>query len=352
VRTTFILTLSSLACFPLVKCESGAAQVEPAIEFTVVPPADPGGPDRLAPVAGRVRRARPNQRIVLFSKSGGWWVQPFRSRPFTNIEPDSTWKSKIHLGTEYAAMLVGPDYRPPVTTDSLPQPGGAIVAMAAVKGSGAWVPPPVKTIAFSGYDWQIVQVRIDRHGPNYCDARNVSVDSKGHLHLSLTHRDGRWTSAALSLARPLGYGTYVFTVHDTGHLDPAAALLMYTWDNRADHNHRELNISISNWGNPSDKNAQYVLQHEDIAANVSQFSAPAGRLTHSIRWEPGSALFTTVRGADPASPGPVVAHQRFTAGVPEPSTATVRLDLLVANGSPNPPAKDVEVVIEKFVFLP
>jgi hypothetical protein len=352
IRSTLVLTGCSLACFLAANCGTSSAKVAPTIEFTVVPPADPGGPDTLAPVAGRVKGAHANQRVVLFARSGGWWVQPYRTRPFTSIEKDSAWTSSIHLGTEYAALLVEPAYRPPVSTEFLPRPGGDIVAMATVKGSGAWVPPAPKTIAFSGYDWQIVQVRIDRHGPNDGDARNVSVDSEGRLHLLLAQREGRWTSAMLSLTRALGYGTYIFTVRDTSKLDPSAALLMYTWDDRADHNHRELNVSIGNWGNPRDKNAQYVLQHEDIAANVSRFSAPSGRLTHAIKWEPGAALFTTVRGADAASAGQPVARQRFTTGVPEPSTATVRLGLLYAHEAPNPPARNVEVVVEKFVYLP
>jgi len=331
-------------------CRARTESTDPVIEFTVVPPADNGGPDKVAPVAGRVRGAGSNQRIVLFARSGGWWVQPYRSRPFTAIQPDSTWKNTIHLGTEYAALLVGPDYRPPVTTDALPQRGGAILAVATIKGSGTWVPPPPKSLTFSGYDWHIVQTRIDRHGPNDCDARNAWVDADGHLHLLLAQREGRWTSAALTLDRPLGYGTYAFTVRDTSNLDPAAAFSMYTWDDRAEQTHRELNISISSWGNPRNKNAQYVLQFEDVADNVFRYDAPAGRLTHTFRWEPGRASFATVRGSDPAAQP--VAHRQFTVGVPAPATATVRLCLLSVAESPNPPAGNVEVVVEKFVYLP
>ena len=168
----------------------------------------------------------------------------------------------------------------------------------------------------------------------------------------LAEREGRWTSAQVRLTRPLGYGTYLFDVRDTSHLDPAAALVMFTWDDRADQNYRELNVSISKWGNPQNKNAQYVLQYEDVAANVFRFSAPAGRLTHSFRWEPGRASFTTVRGGGVASSGRVVAHHEFTAGVPVPATATATLSLLYAHESPSPPTKNVEVVVEKFVHLP
>src|SRR5262249_49249679 len=93
-------------------CARKPAAPEYAVEFTLVPEAASGGPDRMAPIAGRVRGARPGQRVVLFTKSGAWWVQPFRFRPFTTIEPDSSWKSRIHLGTEYAALLVDSEFYP------------------------------------------------------------------------------------------------------------------------------------------------------------------------------------------------------------------------------------------------
>ena len=51
--------------------------------------------------------ARPGQQVVLFARSGGWWVQPMANTPFTPIQPDGTWRNSTHLGTEYAALLVG-----------------------------------------------------------------------------------------------------------------------------------------------------------------------------------------------------------------------------------------------------
>src|SRR5678815_4781798 len=88
-------------CIFLSSCQSPGPHPSPVIEFSKVPPADLGGPDRVETIAGRVTGARPGQRIVLFAKSGQWWVQPTSSQPFTVIQPDSSWKSSIHLGTEY-----------------------------------------------------------------------------------------------------------------------------------------------------------------------------------------------------------------------------------------------------------
>jgi signal transduction histidine kinase len=105
------------------------------IEFTRVPLIDKGGSPRLDTVQGRVIGARPGQQIVLFARSGAWYVQPFADQQFTKIQPDSTWSNSTHLGTEYAAVLVEPEYRPPAATYVLPGVGGGVVARAIVPGT-------------------------------------------------------------------------------------------------------------------------------------------------------------------------------------------------------------------------
>jgi hypothetical protein len=107
----------------------------PSIEFTLVPPAETGTQQKLHQIAGRVRGAKPGQRIVLFARSGQWWVQPTPVRPFTDIQPDSQWKGATHPGTEYAALLVDPGYSPPATADELPAKGGYVSAAAIAKGA-------------------------------------------------------------------------------------------------------------------------------------------------------------------------------------------------------------------------
>jgi formate hydrogenlyase transcriptional activator len=78
--------------------------------------------------------ARPAQQIVLYARSGAWWVQPLADRPFTKIQPDSKWKNSSHPGTEYAALLVDPGYQPPAITIELPGVGGSVAAVAVVEG--------------------------------------------------------------------------------------------------------------------------------------------------------------------------------------------------------------------------
>ncbi|MCI0387824.1 MAG: sensor histidine kinase [Acidobacteria bacterium] len=95
---------------------------------------DEGGTGKIAAIEGRVIGARSGQQIVLFARSGAWYVQPLTDQPFTKIQPDSTWRNSTHLGTEYAALLVEPEYRPPAMTNVLPNKGGAVVAVAIVPG--------------------------------------------------------------------------------------------------------------------------------------------------------------------------------------------------------------------------
>jgi hypothetical protein len=336
-----------------VGCRGPSGSAGPSLEFVTVPEANVGGSDRRETISGRVVGARDGQQIVLFAKSGVWWVQPFTVQPFTKIEADSTWKSTIHLGTEYAALLVDPSYRPPATIDILPKPGGPVIAVATVKGTGDLIERARKTLSFSGYEWELRAIPSDRGGNNDYDPDNAWTDEQGFLHLRLAQRGGRWTSVEVINTRSLGYGTYLFVVRDTSQLDPAAALGLLTWDEQgADQNHRELDIEISQWGDPTISNAQYVVQPYYVPANVVRFAAPPGQVTHTFRWEPGRASFRSFRGAGTATSGPAVAEHIFTAGVPIPGTERVRMNLYFFRYAPEPPRGDVEVVIERFQYLP
>jgi signal transduction histidine kinase len=72
--------------------------------------------------------------VVLYARSGAWWVQPFENQPFTVIQPDSRWRNHTHPGTEYAALLVDPGYQPAARIDELPAPGGGVAAAVRVDG--------------------------------------------------------------------------------------------------------------------------------------------------------------------------------------------------------------------------
>src|ERR1700761_5677245 len=129
---------SMLLCVVLLSgCRAQTPAQAPVVEFTKIPPAAQGGRERVDEVAGRVSGAHPGQQIVVYARSGPWWVQPWPDKPFIPIGSDSSWSTPTHLGFEYAALLVEPGYHPPPTLDTAPVPGGHILAVASVKGQGS-----------------------------------------------------------------------------------------------------------------------------------------------------------------------------------------------------------------------
>lgn len=137
-----ILRAQRILLFVCCLCVGGCGRRQndssPSVEFNKIPPAEKGGGTRLDTVSGSVFGARPGQQIVLFARSGAWYVQPLTDRQFTEIRPDSTWENSTHLGTEYAALLVEPGYQPPSVTDEVPRPGGGVIAVAVVPGEPAF----------------------------------------------------------------------------------------------------------------------------------------------------------------------------------------------------------------------
>jgi hypothetical protein len=248
-------------------------------------------------------------------------VQPFADKPFTAIQPDSTWKSLTHPGTAYAALLVDSRFQPLPTMAVLPNKGGLVLAVATVEGAKPVTPP--KTLTFSGYQWEIRSGASDRAGSlNYFDQSNAWTDPSGLLHLRISKQGKDWRSAEIKLSRSLGYGSYRFVVRDVSHLEPQG------------------------------RNAQDVVQPYFVAANTVRFLAPPGTLTHWMTWEPGRASFRTVRGAQSKVGADSVAQHVFTSGVPSPGSERMHINLYVYKSKRNPLEREAEVIIEKFEFRP
>jgi len=337
-------------------CHSQSPSSTPAIIFDKIPSADIGGPDKVDTIEGHTSGVQAGQQIVLYAKSRElWWVQPFYDRVYTKIQADSRWKSETHLGTEYAALLVNQGYKPPRTTESLPTPGPGIAAVAVVKGQGKMPDPvPVTTLHFSGYDWTV------RNGGTYRGGsyvpfvqENAWTDNKGALHLRMSRDNNEWRCAEVKLSRSLGYGTYRFTVRDISHMEPNAVLTLLTWDGvLTEDNRRELDIEISQWGFPENDNAQYVVQPYYIPLNIVRFRAPTGVLTQSIQWKPGQATFTTATGAGDSAKQHIIHEHLFNAGVPAAGGDTVRINLYAFLKGQTPLKNEIEVIIDKFEYLP
>ena len=161
-------TVGLLLVVLLSSCSSLPDAGKPSIQLTSVPPAERGGGPALDRISGRVSNHHPEHRVVLFARSGAWYVQPYADQPFTPIQPDSTWINSTHLGTEYAALLVEPGYAPPPYIAELPHEGNGVVALTVVAGTPPfwwswWFRAAVFALAlfalFMAYRWHVRQVR-------------------------------------------------------------------------------------------------------------------------------------------------------------------------------------------------
>jgi len=343
------LFFTSASCGPRVKHAP-----EPKISFTQVPQWSPGDRNLQDVMEGTVSGAQPDQRMVIYSKAGPlWWLQPLLTSPFTTILPDHVWRNETHLGTDYAVLLVDPSYHPAAVLDQVPKPGAGIatvaVAHAPEKSSSFFVD-------FSGFTWRVRKVPSDRGGTvNAYHPDNVFTDKSGALHLRILNRDGQWSCSEVNLTRSLGYGTYSFTVEDTSRLEPSVVFGIFTWDFSTDReNHREFDIDISRWGDPDNKNAEFLIQPNFVPANISRFNAPPGTLKHTIVWEPGRITMATSRLSSPPGSPPVF-QRVFTSEVPTPGSESVRLTFYVyrkPTGDSLTLQRPAEVVVDRFEYLP
>ena len=204
-------------CLFLNTCGNQPSRSAPNVTFDKIPVADVGGPNKLDTIEGRATGVRAGERIVLYAKSEEqWWIQPYVERPYTEVQRDSRWSNQTHLGTEYAAVLINQEYKPPRITEELPAVGGGVVTVAIVKGRGPTPEaPPVRTIRFSDYDWKVHVGGASRGGSRVSfGAENAWTDDKGALHLRISRQKTDWECAEIKLTRSLGYGTYRFTVRN------------------------------------------------------------------------------------------------------------------------------------------
>eukprot|EP01084_Bolivina_argentea_P031892 59000_1 len=68
------------------------------------------GIDELAPLYSHT-----DFKVVIYSQTNVWWVQPWANQPLTEISSDGSWSAQIHLGWNYYVFLVRNGFNPPST---------------------------------------------------------------------------------------------------------------------------------------------------------------------------------------------------------------------------------------------
>ncbi len=217
MKCTYVLSLISTV---VALC---SAQTDVSVEFRSIPRWDTGGPDRLGQITGVVHGSCSECRIVLFTKAGGeWWVQPLANAPFTKVDDKHYFVSNIHLGNEYAAILVsGRSYVPPARTATLPEITGDVLFVARTTGTATEMNLPDSSSEVNS--WKLVW-SDEFDGPanslpdgtkwsydvgnnqgwgndelqTYTNSTtNVHLDGVGHLIIRAALENGEYTSARI-----------------------------------------------------------------------------------------------------------------------------------------------------------
>ncbi|RJR29405.1 MAG: serine protease [Desulfobacteraceae bacterium] len=116
----------------------------PAPGISITRPARSGKHPSKDAISGQVRVSNPSEyKVVVFSYTDMWYVQPSQNAPHTDIRPTGLWMWKwskgrwdaeIFCGTKYAALLVERSYKPPDMTDRLPLDAKGVLSSDVVSG--------------------------------------------------------------------------------------------------------------------------------------------------------------------------------------------------------------------------
>jgi hypothetical protein len=219
-----------------------------------------------------------------------------------------------------------------------------------------------RDITFSGHIWK-VKSSESRVGPGanfFSDSKdNVWVDDAGKLHLKITKSEGRWYCAEIISTDCFGLGTYRFDVSTPlEKLDPNITLGLFTWSDSYLYAHREIDIECSKWGRVDDtNNAQFVVQPYQPRGRLLRYHVPENleAATYGFMWKSNSVLFQCVEGHPTilTTNTTVIQTWNFTkSSIPLPGDENARMNLWLCAGRAPIDAKNTEIIISKFEFLP
>lgn len=228
---------------------------------------------------------------------------------------------------------------------------------------GADAVAPLRTvpreIEFGGQQWRIKSSDdpVDP-GPNYWSASPdaVWVDEEG-LHLSIDRAGDRWYATEIFTRRPVGYGTYTFTVDsDVTGYDPHVVAGFFTWDTSPEAYHREIDIEFAAWGRETGTWFQYVVQPYTDSGRLHVFDPKlrGSYTTHRIVWTPQRLEFSSYHGS--IDPDALDAEEqlisRWVYGAPPPTEGRVRFRINLWLFEGTAPDCRTELTVKSFSFIP
>lgn len=217
------------------------------------------------------------------------------------------------------------------------------------------------TIRFAGYDWTVKDSHGERTGPGTnlfsSSDKNVWVDTQGRLHLKITEDDEDWYCPEVAMLRTLGYGKYTFQLEALPQqLDQDVVMGFFLYDHLdAANHHSEMDVELSVWGLPGNRNAQYVVQPMEDHAH--RFDIDLGRRTaYSMEITKKKAAFISWYPANESMADPKnekVSEHRFKFSKPYvPDNEKVCMNVWLFKTIEPHQLKEFEVVVRDFTFEP
>lgn len=353
----------ALALLALLALASPAAGAAKSIVFTHVP-AIGQATDKV--LSGRTFGIDPaTARIALYIQVDEvWWTKPSFSKPLTSIAADGSWSATIApvasdtLATQIVALVVPVGFVPPEVGGEPWLPD--VVTQAALASTEVVRPNPARrNLHWCGQDWWVRDSGGERQGPgtnlfSSSDA-NVSIDTDGLLHLSITGFASTWTCAEIVTYRTLGLGRYVFrtAAPSCNLLDAYTVLGLFTWsDGTADPYYREIDIEWSRWGEATDKtSAQFVVQPHEPAGHLKRITIPTAvtELTQEFTWRATGVDFLA-SGPGYAASWSYPPADAVTPNLPASRDEKVHLNFWLNQNTGPLYGRPVEVVLRSFSF--
>ena len=218
-----------------------------------------------------------------------------------------------------------------------------------------------KDIEFGGCTWA-VRSGFGGPGPNAWDENNVWLDASTNLHLKISHRDEKWSSAEVTMKKRLGFGCYQFQVQGgVDRFDDNVVLGLFnypTGDVGPDATH-EIDIEFARWGVGSNPMGNYTvwpaLKSLKQVSKPFPFSLRGDQTTHRFIWSRDQVKFLSFQGYRDDDRDQINA---WVYGPSEPSQRIsqqpmpVHINLWLFRGLAPKNGREVEVIIHAFKFMP
>ncbi len=217
-------------------------------------------------------------------------------------------------------------------------------------------------IAWKGHEWIVTGGGMAGVAPG--SRTNVTVDSRGYLHLRILHRGGKWTASEMFTADSLGFGTYQWVVQGNVHkMDKSTVLGLFTYG-PAHHvgvdGENEIDIEFSQWnGTCGGCNADFTVypstgnrKPDGSSSWEDNFQIAGASLTTArMEWRSSGIVFTIMKGVHPIGTTANVIRTRTYASnavdVPQ-AAAAVGINFWCFQKTPS---QDQSVVIRDFQFV-